>query len=430
MSTRSTNRIHVMRFARAVWAIYFVLTLGMYVVGVVLYFNELRQVCTLPAEQCLEFDYATSAEVEQLAASGWSLSRYAFVRVGFRVMFALVPLALALVVFLRKGDKPIALFLAFFFFTFGLVGEPLSALASTSPVFHWPSTLIQVFGSVALAVFFGVFPSGRVVPRLYWIAILLFCVMFFADTILGVVNIDSPFGRVLASVGWLSVLLDGSASELYRYLRVSTLEERRQTKWVLFGVASMALWLLGIFGFTAVTGIEAIPTSGAIIPRLVGLILLNVMFLFIPVSIAMAILRSQLFDIDVIIRRTLIYSVLTALLALIYVGSIVVLQPLFRPLVGIESELATVASTLIIAALFQPLRRRIQELIDRRFYRPRYDAQQTLQAFSAKLRDETDLDTLREDLVRVAQNTLQPAHVTLWLRSDMLSRAAPKQGTR
>jgi hypothetical protein len=235
---------------------------------------------------------------------------------------------------------------------------------------------------------------------------------------------------VLASVGWLSVLLGGSAAQLYRYLRVSTLEERRQTKWVLFGVASMALWLLGIFGFTAVTGIEAIPTSGAIIPRLVGLILLNVMFLFIPVSIAIAILRSQLFDIDVIIRRTLIYSVLTALLTLIYVGSIVVLQPLLRPLVGIESELATVASTLIIAALFQPLRRRIQELIDRRFYRPRYDAQQTLQAFSAKLRDETDLDTLREDLVRVAQNTLQPAHVTLWLRSDMLSRAAPKQGTR
>jgi hypothetical protein len=405
-----------MRFARAAWVIYVALTLGMYIVGAVLYFNELRQVCLQPAEQCLAFDYATPVEVEQLAASGWSLSMYALVRVGFRVLFALVPLALALLVFLHKGDKPIALFLAFFLFTFGLVSEPLSVLASEFPIFYWPSNLIQVFGSVALAFFFGVFPSGRVVPRLYWVAILLFCSMFFADTILGVLDIDSLFGTILAWVAWLSVLLGGAAAQIYRYLRVSTPEERRQTKWVLFGVASMALWLLGIFGFTAVTGIEAIPTSGAIIPRLVGLILLNVMFLFIPVSIAVAILRSQLFDIDVIIRRTLIYSVLTALLALIYVGSIAVLQTLLRPLVGVETELATVASTLAIAALFQPLRRRVQELIDRRFYRRKYDAQKTLQTFSVRMRDETDLDQLTSDLAQVVQDALQPEYVSLWLK--------------
>jgi hypothetical protein len=363
----------------------------------------------------VEFDYATSAEVEQLAASGWSLSRYAFVRVGFRVMFALVPLAIALVVFLRKGDKPIALFLALFLFNFGLVGEPLSALASRFPILYWPSNLIQVLGSVALAFFFGVFPSGRVVPRFYWVIILLFCSMFFVDTILGVVDIDSPSGTVLASVGWLSVLLGGAASQIYRFLRVSTPEERRQTKWVLFGVASMALWLVGFFGFEAVTAIGVLPTNGATIPRLVGLILFNGAFLCIPISIGIAILRSQLFDIDVIIRRTLVYSVLTALLALIYVGSIAVLQTLLRPLVGTDSELATVASTLAIAALFNPLRRRIQQVIDRRFYRRKYDAQQTLQAFSATLRNETDLDTLRSDLVAVVQETVQPAHVSLWL---------------
>jgi hypothetical protein len=129
-------------------------------------------------------------------------------------------------------------------------------------------------------------------------------------------------------------------------------------------------------------------------------------------------LRYRLYEIDLIINRTLVYGALTTFLVAVYVGSIVVLQGLLRALTGRESQLAIVASTLVIAALFQPLRRRIQSFIDRRFYRRKYDARMTLEAFSSKLRDETDLAALRDDLVSVVTETMQPAHVTLWLRRE------------
>ena len=133
-------------------------------------------------------------------------------------------------------------------------------------------------------------------------------------------------------------------------------------------------------------------------------------------------MRSHLFDIDVLINRTLVYGSLTAMLIGLYFGGIVVLQLLFIVLTGEKSTLAVVASTLVIAALFNPLRRRTQSFIDRRFYRNKYDAAKTLEAFSATLRNETDLDALSDDLVGVVRETMQPEHVTLWLRPDTASR--------
>ena len=145
----------------------------------------------------------------------------------------------------------------------------------------------------------------------------------------------------------------------------------------------------------------------------------------IPLSMGVAILRSRLYDIDVLINRTLVYGALTAMLVLVYFGSVVTLQYLFRALTGETSQIIVVASTLIIAALFNPLRRRVQNVVDRRFYRRKYDAARTLEAFSSRLRDETNLEDLNAHLLAVVWETMQPVHVSLWLRPTGSKKEGP-----
>jgi len=189
------------------------------------------------------------------------------------------------------------------------------------------------------------------------------------------------------------------SSQIYRYLRVSGRVERDQTKWFLFG-------LVVAVAFPQVAGLfVTLPGEVEVIA-----------FMAIPLGIGVGVLRYHLWDIDVIIRKALVYTALTALLALVYFGGVVLLQRLFGALTGVEqSPLAVVLSTLVIAALFAPLRRRIQDGIDRRFYRKKYDAQQVLAQFAVTARDETDLDALTGELARVVQETLQPEGVSVTL---------------
>jgi hypothetical protein len=187
--------------------------------------------------------------------------------------------------------------------------------------------------------------------------------------------------------------------------------ERQQIKWFASATALTLVWIL-LFGQASLRGLPGI------IVDLSALLVIP----SIPVATGIAILRYRLYDIDLIINRTLVYGSLTVTLVALYVGGIVLLQRVFVFLTGQQSTLAVVASTLLIAALFTPLRRRIQGFIDRRFYRRKYDARKTLEAFSAKLRDETDLEALNNDLVGVVRETMQPAHVSLWLRPDPAQR--------
>jgi hypothetical protein len=238
-------------------------------------------------------------------------------------------------------------------------------------------------------------------------------------TIDGLAPLRNPLGiesakRILALLSTISqalaaaLLLVAAASLFVRLVRARG-EERQQVKWLAYAATVLA------------TSFFLSSVSGAIGASWVGFVLSMVGFLGIPVAAGIAILKYRLYEIDFLINRTLVYGSLTATLALVYLGGVVVLQYFFRALTGQESQLAVVASTLAIAALFVPLRRRVQGFVDRRFYRRKYDARKTLEAFSAKLRDETDLDALNAELVSVVQDTMQPAHVSLWLRPDTAS---------
>jgi hypothetical protein len=208
-----------------------------------------------------------------------------------------------------------------------------------------------------------------------------------------------------------------SALSLVLRYRRSGGEEREQIKWIAFAASVVGLlYLITMVSSLTYSG----PWGAAGTPLWLGLLQQAslVSFTAVPITVGFAVLKYRLYDIDLLINRTLVYGSLTATLVVLYFGGIVVLQGVFVALTGEKSTLAIVASTLLIAALFTPLRRRIQSFIDRRFYRRKYDARKTLEAFSAKLRDETDLDRLGVDLVEIVSETMQPAHASLWLRRD------------
>jgi hypothetical protein len=229
--------------------------------------------------------------------------------------------------------------------------------------------------------------------------------------------IENPIG--IEAAGGLRALADPSilvlviplmllsVVSLFVRLRHSSGAERQQLKWFAYAAA---LLVSGLVVSSVLAAIEAE------VSELVFFVIFIAPLLGIPVAMGVAILKYRLYDIDLLINRTLVYGALTAMLALVYFGGVTLLQGVLRVLTGQESTLAVVASTLAIAALFNPLRRRVQAFVDRRFYRRKYDATRTLEGFSAKLRDETDLEALNNELVGVVRETMQPSHASMWLR--------------
>jgi membrane protein CcdC involved in cytochrome C biogenesis len=299
--------------------------------------------------------------------------------------------------------------LAMSYEAYALVVEP-GSLAAPRTISH----VLELGGQVALTLaplLMLLFPTGRLPSRrwrpLAWTstaagALLLFLVLLFdnPDQVGGVISITTI---AVVYVIFTAILLS-ALSIVVRYRRAGG-AERQQLKW--FALAAV---LIG-----AVTAGHLLFLDALLSEALVNMLdAVTITFLYVAVGIA--ILRYRLYDIDIIINRTLVYGSLTVTLVLVYFGSVVGLQYFLRALTGQESQLAIVASTLVIAALFNPLRQRIQNFIDHSFYRRKYDAAKTLEAFSAKLRDETDLDNVSAEMVSVVQETMQPEHVSLWLR--------------
>jgi hypothetical protein len=323
-----------------------------------------------------------------------------------------VCLVVSMLIAWRRSDDRMAMLVSLLLVTVGPVIATRHVSVSPSP--WWVPAACLYFLTLALFVLvFLLFPSGRFVPRwMRWTLVVVlaglvpnaFVQLFIANT------------PVVGELSWrvlLGELVIVVVVQFYRYRRVSSPLQRQQTKWVVFGIA---------MGVTVTISGELLALIFPVLaePGSLYLLAYNVVGflspLFIAISFGFAMLRSRLWEIDVLINRTLVYGTLTVLLTGVYVGLVIGLSALLRSIISHDSGVAIVLSTLAVYWLFQPLRRRIQRLIDRRFYRHKYDAAKTVAAFSATLRQEVDLEQLREHLLAVMQETMQPAHISLWLR--------------
>jgi hypothetical protein len=289
----------------------------------------------------------------------------------------------------------------------------------------WPLAIAPMFVHLFL-ILPSVKLSGRSLPRLALPAIYGFMpglTILAAGLSLGNTLAFWRTWSSFSTFDFFFTLLVVGLSTVYTLLTVRDPAVRAQLRWVAWGT------LITCAG--AITGgvLAGLGQLGE--HPLLDFLVYRLPILALPISLAVAILRYRLYDIDVLINRTLVYAVLTGTLALVYISCVVLLQAIVRPLTGEEqSQLVTVVSTLAIAALFTPLRQRIQATIDRRFYRRKYDAAKTLATFSAKLRDEVDLNALTNDLLAVVEETMQPSQVSLWLRPDRAPRPAVSRQER
>jgi hypothetical protein len=310
---------------------------------------------------------------------------------------------------------------------YALLAQPTSLPAGEALAWLASWAWILYCGCIALSLL--LFPNGRPPSSrwrwLAWLSVFLTIagavwVAFSPGVIGNLGSIRNPLGIEGLPSGFkpvqtimLALLFVAALSTLVVRLRRARGIERQQIKWPAFTVVVVAgSSFLSDTAISEAIGLRWLEWAGYVIfiPALIGF----------PISIGIAIVRYRLYDIDILINRTLVYGALSATLALIYFGGVATTQAIFRALTGQQEQpqLAIVISTLLIAALFNPLRRRIQRFIDRRFYRRKYDARKTLEAFSAKLRDETDLDALSDDLVGVVKETMQPSRISLWQRPD------------
>jgi hypothetical protein len=350
-----------------------------------------------------------------LTTAGLSIEGYATLLVVSQIVTTVACCVLGVLIFRQRPTERVAWIMSLILVLYGtLVPIQAYALGHLYPPLSFVGLATNQLATVIAFVLFWIFPDGRFVPGwsrwTFWFVV--------AVGVLGSFVSNVPIAKtMLLGVVFVLIFL-AVLGQVYRYRRVSGPVERQQTKWVILAlVVSPCVWAMSAFLVPALFPAFTQSSANAAPYNLVRQTLNNSVSLLLPLAIGLSILRYHLWDVDIIIRKTLVYTTLTVLLALVYFGSVVLLQRLFGALTGVaQSPLAVVVSTLVIAALFTPLRRRIQDVIDRRFYRKKYDAQRVLAAFAVTARDETDLDALTAELARVVQETMQPERVSVWLR--------------
>ncbi len=404
---------------RLLWPLLAVVLLGGFVASVPVALQQFQRVCSAGASCPAEA--LTPGIVDALGKLGLTPAQYAGYRLVLESLSVTGWFLVAAVLFWRRADDRMALFSAFTLLTFGVARYPEAplALATAHPELTLPIQAARFFGSACLSLFAYLFPTGKFVPRwmavigIAWVALQL--PEFFRSGSTADPTRASPLLQALAFLGFVATV---AFTQVYRYRRDSTPTQRRQTKWVVYGTVIALAGYLALAFFLPLLAPRA-DQENAVYQLLVPTGEIAFMLL-VPLSIGIAILRSRLFDIDLLINRTLIYSSLTLILAAIYFGVVLASQQAIRLLTGqteVRQPLLIVVTTLLIAALFQPLRLRLQRSIDRHFYRRNYDAARLVAGFAEALRSEVDLTRLSEHLLETVEEAMKPAHISLWLRS-------------
>ena len=403
-----------LNFTRILWIVVAGLSLLVALVSIVISLREPLPSCVNPEAVCGPWSITREdvALADQLGLSASLVLDYFFaVSIAIKLAF----IGVGLLIFLRRSDDWMAQLLSLMLVTFAVEG-----IQNLGPAMPLVSALYAIPGVVFVLLPF-IFPNGRFVPRwTKWVLpliLLLTVPITLLPTIVGVVVSTNLFS-LLTLLGFGLWIVLAAYAAVYRYRRVSSPAEKQQTKWVVGGFLASCLLFVPFAMVTVWFPPDTQTPQRLAFMLLVFLPLYMFCYLAIPAGVAFAILRYRLWDIDVIVRKTLVYASLTALLALVFFGVVTLLSSLFSAVSGQQSALAIVISTLVIAALFTPLRRRLQAGIDRRFFRRKYNAQQVLARFALTARDETDLDALTAELVNVVQETMQPDRVSVWLRKQ------------
>jgi hypothetical protein len=411
MTTDTPVPPRLLPWVRAAWVAFALLLVGIFLVGFGPRYGELLQVC--PAEPCIVLTL-NPEEVSLLTQMGLSLEQYAALQMGLEFSLLVIFSALALLIFWRKSNTWIGnlVSMSFLFLGLNFFAEEPRTLMRLYPNLETPIDFLTSLAVVLFMLIFYLFPDGRFTPSwLGWVAAALITILLLEPLVIKSAARGASASLLVILTGMSGAAL-GILSQIYRYRKVSNAIQRQQTKWIVLGLVCMfsaaMAWVIFAEAFPLDHGPARLAFNFSLILQY------TVTYLF-PVAVFISIMRYRLWDIDVIIRRTLVYGALTILLALVYFGSVVILQALFTTLIGEQSALAIVLSTLGIAALFTPLRGRLQEIIDRRFYRRKYDAEQVLAVFAQRAQQETDLGALTNGLIEVVQETMQPQGLSLWI---------------